>query len=257
MPSPVGKSSRKIVCPDCSPPRLAPRATIFSWTYLSPTLVRTSPMPCSSRARLEAHVAHGRGHDLARPEPPGLLHVEGLDEQGVVAVEQAAVPVHPQGPVGVPVVGDADRRPRLADARGQPLGMERAAAGVDVRAVGRRVERLDLEAEPGETSRRDGRAGAVGAVDDDLEAGRGPRQPDAARRGSRRSRRSAARRARPPISWPGSRPRPSRTAASISSSHSSGILIPRGEKTLMPLSRKGLWEAEMTAPAAKPCVFVR
>ncbi len=128
----------------------------------------------------EAHVAHGRGHDFARPEPPRFFHVEGLDEQGVVAAEQAAVPVHPQGPVGVPVVGDADRRPRLADARGQPLGVEGAATGVDVRAVGRRVERLDLEAEPGEQSRGDRRAGAVGAVDDDPEAGRGPRQPDAA-----------------------------------------------------------------------------
>ena len=96
----------------------------------------------------EAHVAHARRHDLVRPQAARLLHVQGLDEERVVAAEKASVPVHPERAVGVPIIGDADGRARLvAPARPVTLEMQRAAAGVDVSAVWRGVDRLDLEAE--------------------------------------------------------------------------------------------------------------
>ena len=50
-PSPVVFSSRKITCPDCSPPRLAPISRILSSTYLSPTFVCSICMPFFSPMR--------------------------------------------------------------------------------------------------------------------------------------------------------------------------------------------------------------
>ncbi len=90
------------------------------------------------------------------------------------------VPVHPQGPVGVPVVGDADRGARLPHPGGQALGMEGAAAGVDVPAVRRGVEDFDLEAEPAEDPRGQRGARPVGAVDDGLDPGGAGTRLDAA-----------------------------------------------------------------------------
>jgi hypothetical protein len=40
-------------------------------------------------------------------------------------------------------------------------------------------------------------------------------------------------------------------------SAASGILNPSGEKNLIPLSRAGLWEAEMTTPSAHARAHVR
>ena len=50
-PSPVVASpSRKMMCPDCSPPSVAPVFIISSKTYLSPTLARSIRMPESRNA---------------------------------------------------------------------------------------------------------------------------------------------------------------------------------------------------------------
>jgi hypothetical protein len=46
-------------------------------------------------------------------------------------------------------------------------------------------------------------------------------------------------------------------AASISSSTASGSLVPCSEKNLMPLSWKGLCEAEITTPADRRSARVR
>src|SRR2546421_213395 len=50
-PSPVVARSRKITCPLCSPPTLAPISSIRSSTYRSPTLTRSSWMPAARRTR--------------------------------------------------------------------------------------------------------------------------------------------------------------------------------------------------------------
>jgi hypothetical protein len=43
----------------------------------------------------------------------------------------------------------------------------------------------------------------------------------------------------------------------MASSTSSGSLVPVAEKNLMPLSSKGLWEAEITTPAWSRSARVR
>ena len=103
---------------------------------------------------------------------PRSRHVHGLDEERVVPVEDAPRLVGPDRPVGVPVVGDAERGPVSSDLRGQAPGMERSAVPVDVPAVGGVVEEDDVEAEVAEDAGRDDRARAVRAVQDDAESGR-------------------------------------------------------------------------------------
>ena len=51
MPSPVVARSRKMMCPDCSPPRTASSRSIASNTWRSPTGVRTSLPPAARTAR--------------------------------------------------------------------------------------------------------------------------------------------------------------------------------------------------------------
>src|SRR5581483_5799419 len=72
--------------------------------------------------------------------------------------------------VGVAVERDADVRAELADARLQALWVERAAAAVDVLAVGLAGERVDARAELLDDLGRDAVAGAVRCVDHDAEA---------------------------------------------------------------------------------------
>ena len=51
MPSPVVDSERKMMWPDCSPPRLSPSASRAASTWRSPTSVSRTPMPRPSIAR--------------------------------------------------------------------------------------------------------------------------------------------------------------------------------------------------------------
>ncbi len=122
--------------------------------------------PRPAQGDLQAEVAHGRGHDRQGGEPPGLLHVHGLDEKGVVAVENGPFLVDPDRPVGVAVVGDAHHGLDLADLRGQSLRVERAAFPVDVPAVRGIVDHDDVVSQVPEDPGGHGRAGPVGAVKD-------------------------------------------------------------------------------------------
>ena len=110
--------------------------------------------------------------------------------------------------------------------------MGRAAAVVDVAAVGLGGDRLDLGAEPLEDRRGGAVGGAVGAVERDPAAGEVEREGRlqgaqvvleaavqlAHAAGRRRRRRSAS------------------TSASIRASASSSSLVPAAEKNLIPLS---------------------
>ena len=96
------------------------------------------------------------------------------EQKDGVAVDDFAVAIGEEGAVGVAVEGDAHGGFALEDFGGDDFGMERAATGVDVAAVGGDVGEDDLAAtvgvEFGEELRRDGARGAVGAVDDDAAA---------------------------------------------------------------------------------------
>src|ERR1700721_1694975 len=48
-----------------------------------------------------------------------------------------------------------------------------------------------------------------------------------------------------------------RISSSMASSSASASLKPSAPKSLMPLSVQGLWDAEITTPALKPCVRAR
>ena len=127
---------------------------------------------------------------------------------------------------------------------------------VDVAAVGSGVGDDDLAAEVLEELRGDGGGGAVGAVDYDAvaverEAGDGGEEEldvlgavgfvDRGAWGTGSA-------------MPGARElgQLRKISSSMASSVASGSLKPSGPKSLMPLSCQGLWEAEMTTPAAKP-----
>ena len=84
------------------------------------------------------------------------LHVAGGDEQNGVAVDHVAVAVAEQSAVGIAVQSDAKielaaTAPHLG---GHVLGMERAAAVVDVASVGRGVQGFGGDADAGEKARR-------------------------------------------------------------------------------------------------------
>ena len=104
------------------------------------------------------------------------------------------------------------------------------------------------------TQRRDGRGGAV-ARSRRARAARAPRSACRRRRRPRpRSARPRPRAARDsPTPAPVGRGAPSPISASTRSSSSSSSLKPSAPNSLMPLSGKGLCEAEMTAPRLAPC----
>ena len=96
-----------------------------------------------------------------------MLH-DGVEE--LVAVEDRAVGIRHREAVAVAVEGDAEVRAMLGDGASQRRGMGRAATLVDVEAVGGAPDRDHLGAELLEDARADAIVGAVGAIDDELEA---------------------------------------------------------------------------------------
>ena len=178
--------------------------------------------------------------------------VRGHERDQLVAVAHLAVAVDGDDPVAVPVEGEADRRLASAPPRDAAAsGCGRAAPLVDVAAVGLVADQLDLGAEPAEDRRRRPVRGAVRAVEHD----RGPRQveresalelaqvvverPLERRERGRSASRPRRRRRRPAA--PRSPPPPRRRACDH-----------RRPKNLIPLSRHGLCEAEITAARSSP-----
>ena len=145
--------------------------------------------------------------------------------------------------------------PRSTTVRLQQLGMRRAAAVVDVAAVGRGVQHVHARAGRAQHARPDLEAGAVRAVEHDVETVE-PRGRRASRAGARRTRRRSRRRPRTtaragsyvvtrggprssrarPRARPRSRPRRRRAACA-----------PSAPITFTPLSVHGLWLAETIA----------
>ena len=194
-------------------------------------------MPRSRHQLVEAVVRHLRDRDEVDAE------VEREDRDDPVAVDELAALVDREHAVAVAV----ERDPEVEAARrDEPLergGVGRAAADVDVRAVGLVADRVHRRAEPLERARREARVRAVRAVERDPQ----PAQVGAeVRRARSRGSASAA-----PVVCPTS-PCSARggasSSASISSSAASGSLRPRASKNFTPLYSGGLCEAEMTTP---------
>ena len=98
----VASPSRKIMCPDCSPPSIAPVFSISSSTYLSPTLARSMwmpelrqrdlPVPCSTswsrpQCSLSARRAPAcRGAASRSTASPFTTLPVGIAEQGAVGI---------------------------------------------------------------------------------------------------------------------------------------------------------------------------
>ena len=114
---------------------------------------------------VEAEVRHHRDRDEVDAE------VEREDGEDLVAVDDVAAPS--TASIRSPSPSNATPRSSAALAHGllQQREVGRAAADVDVRAVGLVADRGHLGAEPLERLRRDPGVGAVGAVDGDPQAG--------------------------------------------------------------------------------------
>ena len=116
---------------------------------------------------------HGDDHGVARQHAP-LVAVEGEDGDQVVAVDQLAPVIDHQHPVGVAVEGDAQVGAPLDHVGLQVAGVGGPAAVVDVDAVGRPVDHVDLDAQAAQDVGRHRGGRAVGAVDHRPQAGEAP-----------------------------------------------------------------------------------
>ena len=120
---------------------------------------------------VEAEVAHHGGDDGVVLERAALVHRQRADRQDHVAVDDLAVGGHGQAAVGVAVVGDPEVGALLPHHLGERREVGGSDAVVDVPAVGVAADRVHGRAGPaidvgaGEGGR------AVGAVDDQPEAG--------------------------------------------------------------------------------------
>ena len=127
----------------------------------------------------QAEVRHHRCDDGVTAELAAFVQVEGDDRQHLVAVDEVAALVDRDHAVGVAVERQARVGTRSHDGLLELGGVGRAAAGVDVRAVGLVVEHTHPRAPHTQGPWRDLERGAVPAVDHD----RFPVEPAIAQRG--------------------------------------------------------------------------
>ncbi len=128
------------------------------------------PDPLRLERPLHAEVAHDRADHRVGAERPAPLHVERAHRQDLIAVDDLAALVDQDHPVGVAVDRDADVRAVLARDFGDVLRVGRAAALVDVGAVGLVPDCDHLGAELLEHGGRDLVGRPVRAVDRDAQA---------------------------------------------------------------------------------------
>ncbi len=100
-----------------------------------------------------------------------------IRREDLVAVDQFALFVSHQHPIGIAVQRDAELRAVFDNLRAEILRHRGAAAAVDVEAVGRHADRDDRGAEFPQHGRCDAIGRAMRAIDDDLQ----PAQPQATR----------------------------------------------------------------------------
>ena len=126
--------------PDCSPPSTAPDSCSASSTYRSPTDGRQHLDAALAHQCVEAEVRHHRHRNLVD------LEVEREDRDDLVAVDGFALLVDGEHAVTVAVERDPEVVAAVAHGLLEQREVGRAAADVDVRAVGRIADRVHLGA---------------------------------------------------------------------------------------------------------------
>ena len=197
-------------------------------------------MPYGSSARCNPRFDITVATTAVAAEQPAVVEIDRGDREHLVAVDQVALLVDRDHAIGVAVERQADLCAGGGHRSAQLLGVCRTARVVDVRAVGRGVQHVDLGAERAQRRRRCPERGAVPAVGNDAYAV----EPAALERlGEVRDVvvERAAVLGRDPDSCaigPGVGHRFGQAASSSSTraSSGSGIFRPPGAKSLMPLS---------------------
>ncbi len=115
---------------------------------------------------MQPEIAHHGGDQRVAGQLAGLLHGQREDHHDRVAVDNLTGGIDGQAPVGIAVVGQAEVGAVVQDRRAQHVQMRRAAAVVDVQAVGFGVDRDDPRTGGAVGTRCGRRGGAVCAVHD-------------------------------------------------------------------------------------------
>ena len=100
-------------------------------------------------------------------------HVLRAHEQHGVAVDELPFVIDQDRAIAVAVERDAEAEAVVPHEFGERFRMRRSAMQVDVASVGLVADHGDVEAELAEQTRRDGRRGAVRAVERDAGAAQG------------------------------------------------------------------------------------
>jgi hypothetical protein len=96
------------------------------------------------------------------------VEVDRGDREHLIAVDELTEFVDGDDPIGVAVEREADPRSRGQDRCLQLLGVRRPASVVDVRAVGRGVEHVDLGTQRAQGRGSGPECGTVAAIDHDV-----------------------------------------------------------------------------------------
>ena len=99
-----------MMCPDCSPPTLQPLVAHLLEHVAVADLGAEQLEPCVAKLPLEAEVGHHRRHDRVALELAARLQAERDQRHQLVAVDQLALLVDDDQPVGVAVERQADIR---------------------------------------------------------------------------------------------------------------------------------------------------
>ena len=112
----------------------------------------------------KAKIGHGSGHDAVAFELVLGFEVTRDGEENAITVDDFACFADEEGTVSIAIEGNAELSTLGEHALLQTVEMERAAAGVDVSAIGRYTHRDDFGAERVEEFGAEFVGGAVGAV---------------------------------------------------------------------------------------------
>ena len=120
----------------------------------------------------EAEIGHGSGDDAIPFELVLRFEVASDGEENAIAVDDFAGFANEEGAVGIAIEGHTELGALGDHALLQTFEMERAAAGIDVAAIGGDAHLDDIGAERTEEFGAELVGGAVGAIENDAEAGK-------------------------------------------------------------------------------------
>ena len=125
------------------------------------------------KSLVQAEVGHNGGDDRVGDKLAALLHIAAIDVQDMVTGDDIALFIHAEAAVGIAVIGKADVKVILDNELLQPLNVGGAGVEVDVQAVGLIVDDIGVGAQCVKDALGNVPAGAVGAVQTDLDAAEG------------------------------------------------------------------------------------